>query len=659
MNGCDQMLELGLQAHRAGRLQQAECIYRQALQINPACAETLHLLGLLLHNVGQSFQAIEMLGQAITLNPANALYHSSLALVYRESGWLEEAVLSYRRALRLDPADADSYYNLGVVLRRLNRLTEAAVNFSQAIRLSPDFAAAHYNLGVVQRKLNQAADAMACFRRAVRLRPDYLEARYNLAVTLARQEQIDEAAAQYQMVLRQCPEKTLWRLEMDTLFPAIPASVTEIEAWRTRLEVALNRYAPGRINLEPLLADIPTCNALQVFNLHYHGRNNLPLLKRYAGLFSVPDSLAEPPKTRATPPFKIGFLVTASHEGIFATAVAGLINQLNGAEFQPIIICPPQSVGRIRPHLTNPAVTFLPLPANFEQAVRRIKEAGFNLIYFWEVGTDSVNYFLPFFRLAPVQVTSWGSVGSTGIPQMDYFISSRLLEAPDASHRYSEQVVLLDDLLTYFYRPPRPQPFKSRAAFGLPEQAHLYFCPQTLRKFHPDFDALLADILRRDRQGVLLLVRGRNPIWTVRLRARWQHTMPDVLGRVRFMPQQNYADYLNLLALSDVLLDTLYFGGGATTYDALAAGTPLVTLPTSLLMGRVAAGCYRHMELSGGVADSAADYVELALKFGTDRPAREQVRAEILARHDRLFENKAVVKNLEQFFKQAIQEATW
>jgi predicted O-linked N-acetylglucosamine transferase (SPINDLY family) len=650
-----QALAVGLQSQQAGNLQRAERVYRQVLEIDPMCADALHLLGLLLYQVGETSPAIEALCRATEFAPNNALYHASLALVYRQTEKLHRAAASYQRFLTLAPDDAEGHYNLGVVLRRLGQLDDAAISFGHAVRLSPEFSAAYYNLGVVQSKLNQLPRAAASFRQAIKLKPDYVEAYYNLAVTLARQDEITEAVSQYQQVLQLHPEKTLWRLEMDTLFPAIPANAGEITRWRDRIQSALAGYPAGSINLNFLMKDIPTSSGLQVFNLHYHGQHNLPLMKQYASRFSVLPVQAPVRRKSSGLPRRVGFLVTAAHEGIFATMMAGLLNQLNPEKILPTVICPPQSVAPIRSRLSNPAIQFLPIPLDFEQAVETIRQAAFDLIYFWEVGTDAVNYFLPFFRLAPVQVTSWGSVGSTGIPAMDYFISSNLLEPPAAGSRYSEQLVRLDSPLTYFYRPELPARLKPRAEFDLPNLANLYFCPQTLRKFHPDFDLLLARILQRDPQGQLLLIEGRVSVWTDRLLARLRRSMPDVIDRIKFVPQQNYADYLNLMALSDVLLDTPYFGGGATTYDGLAVGTPLVTLPTDFMIGRVALGCYRQMGLPDCVADNPDDYVDTAVRLGTDPIHRARIKARILAANHVLYENYAAVREFERFCLQAVE----
>ena len=58
-------LNIGLEHHKAGRLAQAEKIYKKVLTANPQNAEALHLMGLASHHSGRNEQAIEYIANAI------------------------------------------------------------------------------------------------------------------------------------------------------------------------------------------------------------------------------------------------------------------------------------------------------------------------------------------------------------------------------------------------------------------------------------------------------------------------------------------------------------------------------------------------------------------------------------------------------------------
>jgi predicted O-linked N-acetylglucosamine transferase (SPINDLY family) len=256
--------------------------------------------------------------------------------------------------------------------------------------------------------------------------------------------------------------------------------------------------------------------------------------------------------------------------------------------------------------------------------------------------------------MAPVQCATWGHPVTTGSPTIDYFISSELLESAGAEDHYSETLVRLGTLGTYYHRPPRPQTEGARSRFGLTSQQNVYACPQTLFKFHPEYDALLAQILRADPNGVLVLIEGRSTTWTEQLRARFSRTMPDVTERITWLPAIPRETFLQLLATAEVLLDPIKFGGGNTSYEALAVGTPIVTLPGELLRTRITSALYAkagYMEL---VVSSADEYVEKAVRLGTDTIYRRAVSGRIRETCGVLYEDEAEVRDLEQFFSDAL-----
>src|SRR5262249_32836663 len=157
--------------------------------------------------------------------------------------------------------------------------------------------------------------------------------------------------------------------------------------------------------------------------------------------------------------------------------------------------------------------------------------------------------------LAPVQCVTWGHPVTTGIPTIDYFISSDLLEADGSATQYTEKLVRLPNLAVCYHRPTLPAQAKSRADFGLPDDAHLYGCPQMLQKFHPEFDELIAGVLRADPRGQLITIRGLNRHWDELLLSRFARTMSDVVDRVRLIDPMSYEDFLVFTSLCDVMLD--------------------------------------------------------------------------------------------------------
>jgi len=714
-------MKIAVRHHQAGQLQPAEQIYRQVLQTDPNQADALHLLGVIAHQVGQNQDAVDYIGRAIASNPNNASFHANLGDVYRalrqleeavaayrralqikpdyaeaqnnlgialqEQGKLEEAVAGYRRALQINPRNAQAHVNLGNVCLVNGQLDQAVASYRQALRIQPNFAMAHNNLGnaiMEQGELDQAVaayrraveidpayvdahnnlgnalkdlnkldEAVAAYRRAIQLKPDLAEAHTNLGKILEELGDHREAAASFGRALQIVPQRTMWQLRIASLCPTVFQGNRQIDEYRRNLSEELQRFS--RIDLRLELAEIATSATEPPFKLMYQGRDDRPLKEAFANVFR--NCVAEETHTPRTGTPRIGLVVNNRHEGVFLRCMRGILERIDTHWLEITVVCSHSGAEKIRGEIRNPAIGVLPVARRFDQMLEAIRAARFDLLYYWEVGSGTASYFLPMFRPAPVQCTSWGVPVTSGIPRIDYFISSELVESEEAEGHYTESLVRSSTLLSYQERATLPESAKRRADFGFTAADHLYVCAQNIVKFHPDFDPLLAAILRRDESGVLAIPGDRHGVVTDDLRRRFAAAMPDVAGRVVFLPWQPYGDYLGLLSAADVLLDPLHFGGAVTTYDALSLNRPIVTLPTRFARGRYTLGCYRKMGVTACVASGPEDYVDIAVRLGTDADFRASVRRQIEERSDVLFEDVEAVRQYELIFERLVEQS--
>lgn len=195
-------MEIAVQHHRAGRLLEAETIYRQILAIDPSHVGAWHLLGVIAHQVGRYDVAVKCLRQAIHLNATEPALHNMLGVVLRAQGKLDEAVASYRRALDLKPDMADVHNNLGNACKDLGRLDEAVGSYRRAIELNPGAFQTYNSLGDVRQSQGNIDEAVASFQRAVEINPNYAEAHNNLGNALRKRGELDAAVASYQRALQ-------------------------------------------------------------------------------------------------------------------------------------------------------------------------------------------------------------------------------------------------------------------------------------------------------------------------------------------------------------------------------------------------------------------------------------------------------------------------
>ena len=107
----------------------------------------------------------------------------------------------------------------------------------------------------------------------------------------------------------------------------------------------------------------------------------------------------------------------------------------------------------------------------------------------------------------------------------------------------------------------------------------LYLVPQTLYKLHPDFDQLLADILRKDTQAIVAFPEAQLGEWTEALERRWNRTLTeDIRDRVRVFRRLDFDEFIRLAQLCDVVLDPFPVGGGRSSLELFSVGAPIVML---------------------------------------------------------------------------------
>ena len=141
-----QAIDLGVQHHNAGRLPEAESIYKQILQSDPDQPVALHLLGVIAHQVGKNDTAVDLIARALALKPDFPEAHNNLGNALKNLEKLDEAVASYHKALAIKPDYADAHNNLGVALQGLGKSEDAIASYHKALAIKPDYAKVHSNL---------------------------------------------------------------------------------------------------------------------------------------------------------------------------------------------------------------------------------------------------------------------------------------------------------------------------------------------------------------------------------------------------------------------------------------------------------------------------------------------------------------------------------
>ncbi len=190
-----------VQLHNAGRLDEAETLYKQILQVVPSHPIVLHYLGVIAYQSGRNEAAVDFIKQALVIQPDNPEAHQNLGSALKAQGKLEEAIQSYRKALDINPGLIAAYFNLGNAYKDLKRFDDSISSFQAALSINPDNGDAHTNLGNVYKDKGMLEDALKSYNRSLEINPDFAEGHYNRASILHGQHKYEEAVEAFKSAI--------------------------------------------------------------------------------------------------------------------------------------------------------------------------------------------------------------------------------------------------------------------------------------------------------------------------------------------------------------------------------------------------------------------------------------------------------------------------
>ena len=725
------MLEEGLRHHEAGRLDEAEAVYRRLLADDPDHAAALHLLGVIAFQRGRADEAVGMISRAVALDPAVAPYHCNLGNALRALGRIGEAIAAFETALRLRPEAAEIHSNLGNALRDAGRAETAIHHYREALRLRPELPEVCYNLANVLLERGQGDEAERWYREAVRLRPGYAEAWFNLGNALVALCRPREAEAAYRSALarrgdhaethnnlgavlqdlgrhveaescfaaavRLDPGCTAAHFNLGCLHQAHDRGAEALACYRRVLELDPGHGA-ARIALcmaqLPILyddeADIPrrrvayeaevrrlcrevgegraaglaeAVGSSQPFFLGYQGLCDRDLQSLWGGLAArLLAAPGPPPLPRPVPGGKIrvglvsGFFCDHT---IWRLLLSGWLSQLDRRRFE--LFC--YHTGGKRDAATDSAAALADRFVAGRLPGARWREIiladGPHVLLYPEIGMDALSAWLAAQRLAAVQCFSWGHPDTTGLPTLDYMLSSELMEPPDGRDHYTETLVRLPNLATWWEPDPTPRPDLCRADLGLRPGATIFWSGQAVYKYLPQFDAVFPRIAAEAGDCQIVFIDfARSGSVTARFRRRLERAFAargvDFARHVVFLPPMAQGMFLAAVGLSDVILDTIGWSGGRSTLDCLSHDIPVVTLPGPLMRGRHSAAILTRLAVPDTIADSLDAYVDIAVRLARDPDWRASLAARINAGRPRLLRDGETIAGLEAFLERAV-----
>jgi predicted O-linked N-acetylglucosamine transferase (SPINDLY family)/Flp pilus assembly protein TadD len=320
-----------------------------------------------------------------------------------------------------------------------------------------------------------------------------------------------------------------------------------------------------------------------------------------------------------------------------------MFEQLDPTRFDVALFVHQSTDTAVEIHARSRVGEFHVLAGDVALQVETLRAAALDVVVFGTNVTAVTNEvtLLALHRVAPLQVVNNSSCTTTGLPEIDLYVSGTTTESSEASAHFSERLGLVAGPSHAFnYEADRAEPTTrwTRTALGLPEDAIVFVTAANYFKIIPEMQHAWARLLAAVPDSHLL-IHPFNPNWSssypiCRFTAELESVLAAhgvassrlVLSSHRFPSR---ADVKALLDVGDVYLDTFPFGGVNSLVDPLELGMPVVTWEGTTFRSRMGAALLRSLGLTELVATSENDYLAIAARLAGDQESRAAFTARI------------------------------
>jgi predicted O-linked N-acetylglucosamine transferase (SPINDLY family) len=704
----EQMIALAVNLQRAGKLAEAEGIYRKVIENKPDHAGALHLLGLCRYQLGDAQQAAAIIAESIRVHPNNDVVNNNFGAVLLALDDVSGALAAFDHAIALNPGYAEAFNNRGNALIAASRHAEALESFEKALSLGAASAQIHYNRGNALCGLVRHEEAITAYAQAIALRPTFGEAYHNRGECLIKLKRFQEALVSCDKAIVHQPQlaeawvnraavlRALARSEEALHCCAraisINAKLVEAHVIRGNLLSDLTRFDQALLSFEVAMGITPAFPFLfsswlwaKMQGCIWHDieaaweeaarRINLDQSSIHPfTMISIPstpaqqqtcarmcvDSLypaSQTPLARSDDygheRVRIGYFSADFHGHATAHLMAALLEKHDRSKFEIFgFSFGPATADAWRQRLTKAFDTFVDVSHLSDLEIATMAR---NLEI--DIAIDLKGYTrderLGIFALrpAPIQVTYLGYPGTTGADYMDYLIADAVIIPPAHRDSYAEKIVYLPHSYQANDSSKVISPRKfSREELGLPAHAFVFCCFNNSFKITPDVFDVWMRLLRTVKGSVLWLLVGCEVAHNnLCLEAERRGVSAS---RLVFASRMDLASHLARLEAADLFIDTFICGAHTTASDALWAGLPVITTGGAAFAGRVAASLLTAIGLPELITRSRSEYELLALDLANNPERLQAIRGKLATNRmtTPLFDTELFARHIEDAY---------
>lgn len=692
----DEAYKIAVDFHAKGNISDAKITYEKILEVKPDHFLTLGNLGIIFSQLKKFNEAIELFNKALKINPNYAEGHNNLGNVLFELSEFDKSLDCYSKAVLLNPNFSDAFNNLGNVYQKKENLIKAIENYELAIStdsgLNKDKP--FYNLGNIFRELGDIKKSIDFYKKAIDINSNSIDAYINLSISLNLNGNLKEAINYCEKAIEKDPEnitainnlgkyhqeignedlsmeyykkslglnpadlRSRWLL-MNT-FPIIYKNFDQIDYFKKHFEKKL-------MEIEDLLSKdiifekeeiLSTLNSCTNFYLHYQGSDITNLQKRYGAVvhkltkYIYPQLHKKILSNKSSKFIKVGFISSFFGEHVVSKLFKNWIIKLNKNKFKTFVY----HTGSINDHITDlikKNCFSFSHKTNIDKVLNQIISDQLDVLIFLDIGMEPKMQILGSLKLATIQCFALGVPVTTGLKNIDYFLSGESMETDSSQKYYSEKLIKLPACSVDYDIPKKID--TNDLNHKSEENKVIFLNLQSNYKLLPQNDHLYFEIIKKNSKCKFWFIGSKNEFISNKFKERISAMCKEndlfFDDFFVFYPQMSYQSYLRLISQSDIILDSLDWSGFNTSLDALSLDKPIVTLPSNFMRGRHTYGILKILKMDELICYSKEEYVDLSVKLSANSNFYDNIKGKIKMNKKLVFNNHKTIESLEFFLE--------
>lgn len=273
--------------------------------------------------------------------------------------------------------------------------------------------------------------------------------------------------------------------------------------------------------------------------------------------------------------------------------------------------------------------------------VGELMNLNLDILIYPDIGMNPFTNALGMYRIAPVQINTWGHSVTSGLDNIDYYVSSKYFELPDlekAQEFYSEKLIAQDSLSTY-YNHYNIETFLTKSQLNLPEDRQILFCIQNVKKFNLEFFTMLKRLIQKIPNILILLKKDFLKNEKMEFVRNYIGENPN-LTNIYFIDYCDTYKYHCYIHHSTLVLDTYPFGGCNSSLEAFSLNKIVITRPSNFLYGRFTYGFYKKMDIMDAIVNDWEEYYDKIIFYIENPIERTKLENKIKDKKNLVFQDK-------------------